>query len=47
MCVFLYRLVLVHVYRYINSRPYIDNIKQWTKMTLQCVRAAEDSSRWK
>ena len=26
----------------------MDNIKQWTKITIsQCVRAAEDRSRWK
>ena len=29
-------------------KQYIDNIKQWTKLTTsQCVRAAEDRSRWK
>ena len=37
--------------RRIRGRPrkqYMDNIKQWTKMTtLQCVRTAEDRSRWK
>ena len=29
-------------------KQYIDNIKQWTQLTTsQCVRAAEDRSRWK
>ena len=29
-------------------KQYMDNIKQWTKVTTsQCVRAAEDRSRWK
>ena len=29
-------------------KQYIDNIKQWTQLaTSQCVRAAEDRSRWK
>ena len=29
-------------------KQYMDNIKQWTPLTTpQCVRAAEDRSRWK
>ena len=29
-------------------KQYIDNIEQWTQLTTsQCVRAAEDRSRWK
>ena len=29
-------------------KQYIDNIKQWTQLTTsECVRAAEDRSRWK
>ena len=29
-------------------KQYIDNIKQWAQLTTsQCVRAAEDRSRWK
>ena len=29
-------------------KQYMDNIKQWTRLTTsQCVRAAEDRSRWK
>ena len=29
-------------------KQYTDNIKQWTQLTTsQCVRAAEDRSRWK
>ena len=31
-----------------KGKQYTDNIKQWTKMTTsQCVRAAEDRSRWR